>query len=703
MGGLNVLVYSGPGVSLNGRAYLLRTLRQFLGHRYAIIPIGPETLRTEPWESKAALLVIPGGRDIPYMAEMNGEINRRIRTWVEGGGRFMGICAGGYYASARCEFEPGADKEVVGDRELAFFDGTCVGCAYPGFDYKSEEGARAVEATVERSAFGVAESLWRDDPAAVRIHYNGGGFFVPRVGGSSACVLVRYPPDVTDPRDRATPIVGAPAVVSCAVGKGVAILSGLHFEFAWDFLAPASYTRAYNRGLVALMRAHDAPRRRLIAALFTHMKLDVDVDAMSDSPDPAHSMRVPTITPTFLAPARATGVAAIASAVYTLGSMATQHGECSVGGVQDMVLRDTAEDIHVITAVHGDGRRRVSIEYQHAVLQPDDVGPVSATEPVPDARKHSLLVLCAPDELPDTNETPRFDMRAAIKHMQETQAHTVGSWLMYSDTTRSTQTFLERNSRLLAQLPDGTVNVATMQLAGRGRGRNAWISPVGCLQFTLLVRHPQLKQAPVVMMQYLMSLAIVEAVCSQPGYEALPLRLKWPNDLYALHTPASDSDDSVASTPTFAKIGGILVNSSYKSGEFTLLFGCGINVANRLPTTSINSVIRDYNDANGTRLATIPVEKALALITAKFEDLYRQFLAFGFEPLLQAYYRCWLHSDQVVSLTDRDYEKAQVVGISSTDGQLQVRSLNCPATVYSLQPDGNSFDMLRGLISRKVN
>ncbi|KAJ2628166.1 biotin holocarboxylase synthetase [Coemansia sp. RSA 1287] len=308
---------------------------------------------------------------------------------------------------------------------------------------------------------------------------------------------------------------------------------------------------------------------------------------------------------------------------------------------------------------------------------------------MPESRLHSMLVLCANDALPDEHETPRFDMRAAIKYMRETRAHTAGSWLMYADTTRSTQTFLERNARLASHLPDGTVHVATMQLNGRGRGRNAWISPVGCLQFTMLIRHTQRKQAPVVMLQYIMSLAIVEAVTSLPGYDALPLRLKWPNDLYALHVPVSDSDDSSGSAPAFAKIGGILVNSSCARGEFTLLFGCGINVANRLPTTSINSVIRDYNDTHATRLATIPVERMLALATAKFEELY-------------PYYRRWLHSDQIVTLADRDYERAQVVGISATDGQLQVRSLQSPRTVYSLQPDGNSFDMLRGLISRKL-
>ncbi|KAJ1736250.1 biotin holocarboxylase synthetase [Coemansia biformis] len=716
MAALNVLVYSGPGVGLDAHAYLMRTLRQFLSHRYAVIPVGPETLGREPWESKAAVLVVPGGRDLPYTVAMNGRINERIKAWVHKGGRYLGFCAGGYYGSARCEFEPHTSLEVVGDRELALFRGTCVGGAYPGYSYKSEDGARAVEAIVERDAFNVPGAIWQSDPTLVRVYYNGGGFFLTdglagrEAGDDGVSVLVRFPPDVTDPYDRSKQIRGAPAVISCKVGAGSAILSGLHPEYAWDFLAPSSYTQPHNRGLVSLLRSHDASRRRLLGAMLRHLGLDVDPEALVDCPDPQHSQRAPRATPMFLVPARASSVADIANTLYVLNSIATQQGDRGSAGAIDRVLADTMDDIHVANAATGDARRRVDGCYQDAVLRPEDPGPpppsTCATATVSESgggRRHSLLVLCTQGTLPGTAETPRFNMHQTVEYMRHARAHTAGSWLMYADTTWSTQTFLEKNLKLQAQLPDGMVFVATRQLAGRGRGKNAWISPAGCLQFTMLVRHPDLKQAPVVMMQYLMSLAVVEAVKALPGYEGIPLRLKWPNDIYALLTPAADSDASTdLPDHGFAKIGGVLVSSSYKSGEYTLLFGCGINVANRLPTTSINSVIREYNSAHGTGLAAIPVEKALALITAKFEELYRQFLAHGFEPLLKLYYRSWLHSDQVVTLADRDYEQARVVGLGSVDGQLRVRSLANPGATYSLQPDGNSFDMLQGLISRRA-
>ncbi|KAJ2764536.1 biotin holocarboxylase synthetase [Coemansia nantahalensis] len=292
MATLNVLVYNGPGAGPNAHVFLLRTLRQFLGHHYEVVPVGPEALDGEQWEPKTAVLVMPGGRDKPYAEAMNGRINARIKAWVCKGGRYLGFCAGGYYGSARCEFEPGTPMEVVGSRELGLFPGTCVGGAYPGYSYRSMDGARAVEAIVERAAFSVPDTFWESDPARVCVYYNGGGYFLTddlagrEPADDTVSVLVRYPLDVTDPHDRTTRVTGAPAVISCKVGAGMAILSGLHPEYAWDDLAPSDYTQPHNETLVAQLRSHDAYRRRLLGAMLAHMGLDVDPEALVDSPGP---------------------------------------------------------------------------------------------------------------------------------------------------------------------------------------------------------------------------------------------------------------------------------------------------------------------------------------------------------------------------------------------------------------------------------
>ena len=52
--------------------------------------------------------------------------------YVNGGGSYLGLCAGAYYACARVEFEMGSELEVVGERELAFFPGIGRGSVAPG-------------------------------------------------------------------------------------------------------------------------------------------------------------------------------------------------------------------------------------------------------------------------------------------------------------------------------------------------------------------------------------------------------------------------------------------------------------------------------------------------------------------------------------------------------------------------------------------
>lgn len=66
-----------------------------------------------------------------------------------------------------------------------------------------------------------------------------------------------------------------------------------------------------------------------------------------------------------------------------------------------------------------------------------------------------------------------------------------------------------------------------------------------------------------VYLQYIFGLSVVEAVRSLPGYQDIELRLKWPNDLYV----------DLGSQQDLKKIGGILVNSFYAGGDFTIIVG----------------------------------------------------------------------------------------------------------------------------------
>lgn len=91
---MNVLVYSGPGTSKRGTDLLRESLRSLLSDSHDVMLAGPKLLSEQPWEESTVLLAFPGGRDIPYLAELGGATNARIKTWVEQGGRYLGICAG---------------------------------------------------------------------------------------------------------------------------------------------------------------------------------------------------------------------------------------------------------------------------------------------------------------------------------------------------------------------------------------------------------------------------------------------------------------------------------------------------------------------------------------------------------------------------------------------------------------------------------
>lgn len=245
---LNVLVYSGTmtqsawrnnslttapgkGSTVESVRHVLYTLRRLLAAHYAVIPVTGDMIIKEPWIATCAMLVIPGGADLGYCKALNGEGNRRIMQFVRRGGAYLGLCAGGYYGSKKCEFEVGNKYlEVVGDRELAFYPGICRGLAFPGFVYHSEAGARAPELKVNKSALNVGTL-----PDLFHSYYNGGGVFVdaPSFADRGVEILASYTEEL-----RVNPGEGAAAIVYCKVGDGGAILTGPHPEFVFAAKQP---------------------------------------------------------------------------------------------------------------------------------------------------------------------------------------------------------------------------------------------------------------------------------------------------------------------------------------------------------------------------------------------------------------------------------------------------------------------------------
>jgi len=74
----------------------------------------------------------------------------------------------------------------------------------------------------------------------------------------------------------------------------------------------------------------------------------------------------------------------------------------------------------------------------------------------------------------------------------------------------------------------------------------------------------------------------------------------------------------------------------------------------------------------------------------------------GMQEFLKQYYDYWMHTREEVSVLHADTNSREKVMIRGLDpyGFLEVRSRRS-GSVFSVQDDGNTFDMLKGLIHPK--
>lgn len=168
---LNVLIYAGPGTCEFSVNQTLRTLRRFLKSSYDVKLVGSEVLKNDriPWEESCALFVMPGGRDLSYLREFDGSnFYKRLKRNV----KYLGICAGAYFAAERIEFEIGREGyEVKGDRPLKLIE-TCAKGALIDTGkqfYYSDDPARSESIQ--------AIKIDTFDEKELKVAYNGGCYF----------------------------------------------------------------------------------------------------------------------------------------------------------------------------------------------------------------------------------------------------------------------------------------------------------------------------------------------------------------------------------------------------------------------------------------------------------------------------------------------------------------------------------------------
>ena len=272
-------------------------------------------------ERSCCLLVMPGGRDLPYVDRLRGKGNENISRFVRDGGSYLGICAGAYYGCSSVQFAQGDPLlEVVGPRELSFFKGISQGPVFAGFDYTSNEGALAAD--VQLSPAGL-EMLNRYAPISseyvstctstapaggevpftsgvndphMKIYYNGGCHFMDNVTSDKVFQdfsSLTTPPSVSmatypDYKVLATysatnkylssfvSVGGATrqplsTLIASRYGRGKVVLSGVHFEASCDLLEGHYEDDPYIESILPDIASSDTERERLLTSCIAYL------------------------------------------------------------------------------------------------------------------------------------------------------------------------------------------------------------------------------------------------------------------------------------------------------------------------------------------------------------------------------------------------------------------------------------------------
>jgi len=213
---MSILIYNDDGVSSDSANALLHYFRDE-NARF----VTAADLRKNSWIFDTKLLIVPGGRSLPYYEKLGKAGNNNIISYVGQGGTYWGFCAGAYYACTKTLFSEGLPLELKLPGELHFFEGRAIGPVFADaeFAYGSESGARIVDV------------IWKDESTHA-VYFNGGCYFEHAEAFKNTEILSVYASNKK------------PAIIACTYGKGRAILSGVHPE-----LSPSTILLSHFRKL----------------------------------------------------------------------------------------------------------------------------------------------------------------------------------------------------------------------------------------------------------------------------------------------------------------------------------------------------------------------------------------------------------------------------------------------------------------------
>lgn len=238
--------------------------------------------------------------------------------------------------------------------------------------------------------------------------------------------------------------------------------------------------------------------------------------------------------------------------------------------------------------------------------------------------------------------------------------------LFFYDTIDSTNTEAKRLGEEGA--PDGTLVVADMQTAGKGRRGRGWISPAHTnVYFTLLLR-PRFAPDKAAMLTLVIAHSMCRAVEEVTGLEA---GIKWPNDIVV----------------SGKKICGILTEMSVELNEIKyVVIGVGINVREQEFPEELREKAIALDTACGTR---VDRTRLITAIMKAFEEDYEKFLqTVSLEGLQSSYEKRMVNCGKEVCVLD---PKGEYRGIA--------RGINETGELLVELPDGTIREVYAGEVS----
>lgn len=247
-------------------------------------------------------------------------------------------------------------------------------------------------------------------------------------------------------------------------------------------------------------------------------------------------------------------------------------------------------------------------------------------------------------------DSPDVMSKAEIESLMDTKW--AGSNVVYYDEIDSTNNRAKEAGDNKA--PHGTLFVADMQVAGKGRRGRVWQSPAGSSIYMTILLYPEISPLKAPQLTLVMAIAVAEGIKEVTG---LDTKIKWPNDIVV----------------NGRKICGILTEMSTEIDYINhVVIGAGINVNQDDFPEDIRKTASSLKMELGKQVKR---SELIAAIMKSFEKDYEIFVKTEDLSELQELYNSMLvNLDRDVKVLEpgNEYE-AHALGINKT-GELIVRT-----------------------------